>query len=201
MISGLNSSNIDATALGSGKTSGAHKRPDPQDLFKKMDSDGDGSVSEQEFESTVVSISPQGSSAANSAEAQSRAAAEFKKTDTDGDGKVSESELAAAMKSHEAEHQGEAQGAGGSGSAQGARPAGGGGGGGGKAESASASSSTSQTYDSADTNEDGVVSEQEAIAYAAKQATQTSQNATAAVKSYDEISSLSGGPQASQAAE
>jgi hypothetical protein len=199
MISGLTNSTIDATTVGSGKAHGAHKRPDPEDLFKKMDSNGDGSVSEQEFESTVVNISPQGTNAANSADAQSRAEAEFKKTDTDGDGKVSESELAAAMKSHEAEHQGGAEAEAAAGGAQGARPAGGGGGG--SVENTSASSSASKTYDPADTNEDGVVSEQEAIAYAAKQATQTSQNATAAVKSYDEISSLSGGPQASQAAE
>jgi Ca2+-binding EF-hand superfamily protein len=198
MISGLNSGNIDATTIGSGKTNGAHKRPDPEDLFKKMDADSDGSVSEQEFESTVVSISPQGANAANSADAQSRAETEFKKTDTDGDGKISESELATAVKAREAEHAGEAQG---SGAAQGARPAGGGGGGA-KTESAAASSSAGKTYDPADTNEDGTVSEQEAIAYAAKQATaQATQTASAAVKSYDEISSLSGGPQASQAAE
>jgi len=198
MISGLNSSTIDAKTVSSGGVNGAHKRPDAEEVFKKMDANGDGSVSEQEFVSAMVSISPQGANAADSADAQARAAAEFKKIDTNGDGSISESELAAGMKAHEAEHQGRtpaASGGGsGSGSPHGAPPAVGSG-----SQAQGASSSSSQTYDPADTNKDGKVSEQEALAYAAKQAAQHA--ATAAAKSYDAISNLSSGTQGSQAAE
>ena len=163
-----------------------HKRPSLEDAFKKMDSDGDGSVSQQEFESAFVAISQKGGQAADSAstaDLKAKADAEFKKMDSDGDGKVSQTEFSTAAKAREAEHaQGGAQGAhkGGHGGHHG-----GGGEGGGEAGASAASSSAAKTYDPADTNKDGVVSAQEEAAY------QVTQQAQEAVKTYSGVEAAS----------
>lgn len=179
MISAIASSSTNAV-------SGAqHKRPSLEDMFKKMDSNGDGSVSQQEFESAFVAISQKGGQAADSAstaDLKAKADAEFKKMDTDGDGKVNQTEFSTAAKAREAEH---AQGA------QGAQKGGhhghhgGGGEGGGEGGASTASSSAAKTYDPADTNKDGVVSAQEEAAY------QITQQAQEAVKTYSGVEAAS----------
>ena len=163
-----------------------HKRPTPEDIFKKMDTNGDGSVSEQEFESAFVSISEKGGQAASStdeAALKAKADALYKKMDTDGDGKLSQTEFTAAAKAHETEH---AQGT------KGAHEHHGHGHGGGGAGAASATSQV-KTYDPADTNKDGVVSAQEEAAYQAAQAAKaTLNNASAqAIQTYSSVEASS----------
>ncbi|HEY4083217.1 MAG TPA: EF-hand domain-containing protein [Burkholderiaceae bacterium] len=175
MISAIASNSTNAAS------SAQHKRPSLEDAFKKMDSDGDGSVSQQEFESAFVAISQKGGQAADSASSadlKAKADAEFKKMDSDGDGKVSQTEFSTAAKAHEAEH---AQGAQGTHKGGHGGHHGGGGEGGGEGGASAASSSAAKTYDPADTNKDGVVSAQEEAAY------QVTQQAQEAVKTYSGV--------------
>ena len=160
-----------------------HARPKPEDIFKKMDTNGDGSVSQQEFESAFVSISQKGGQAADStstADLKAKADAIYKKMDSNGDGQVSETEFSAAAKANAAQH---AEGAKG-GHAHHAH-----GGGGGGAEGAS----QAKTYDPADTNKDGVVSAQEEQVYQASQAAKTAlnNNAAEAIQTYSGVEASS----------
>ena len=171
MISTITSGNTSATQ---------HARPKPEDIFKKMDSNGDGSVSQQEFESAFVSISQKGGQAASSADTadlKAKADAIYKKMDSDGDGKLSATEFETAAKTQQAAH------------AQGAAHAHHGHGGGGGA----AGASQAKTYDPADTNKDGTVSAQEAAVYQASQAAKAalSSNAAEAVKTYSGVEASS----------
>ena len=163
MISSIDSNSVRQTQ---------HQRPNPDDIFKKMDTDGSGSVSKDEFESAFVQISQKGGQAADAASSSSTDTSALKakadeiyaKMDTDGDGSLSVGEFQTAAKAQEAQHS--------EGGHGGPRRAGGGGG-----ASAAASGSTQKTYDPADTNKDGVVSAQEASVYKALQATQQAQEA------------------------
>ncbi len=68
----------------------AHARPGAEDMFKKLDADGKGYLTESDLQSAFVSISPAGSDAADKAKKA------FARMDADGDGKVSEAEFKAA---------------------------------------------------------------------------------------------------------
>ncbi|MDY0745310.1 EF-hand domain-containing protein [Paucibacter sp. R3-3] len=162
MISALSSSS--AAAIGAGST--AQKRPSADEMFQKLDSGDKGYLTQSDF----ASISKEGSDTAKAEEM-------FKKMDTDGDGKVTESEFKAASEKMDAARQSGGHAAlGGAHSAQGApRQA---------AVSASDSSSSEKTYDPADTNEDGTVSQQEQQAYDAKQA-----QAQVAISTYESVAS------------
>jgi Ca2+-binding EF-hand superfamily protein len=63
-----------------------------QSLFKKVDSDSDGSITKTEFESAVSSMADSQSLSTDEADAL------FTKLDTSGDGTVDESEMMAALK-------------------------------------------------------------------------------------------------------
>ena len=67
----------------------------PSQLFSKLDSDGDGSISKSEFESALGGAGVDTSSAD----------ALFAKLDANGDGSISQSELAKAKHGHH-HHQG-----------------------------------------------------------------------------------------------
>ena len=119
------------------------------DLFGKVDSDGDGAVSQTELQALLEKMS--GGTASKTGVSSDEL---FSQLDADGDGSLSEAEFDAGRPSGEA-----------GGSAVGGMPPpppGGPGGPGG----ASASSGT--TYDPLDTNEDGVVSAAEQAAGAAQ---------------------------------
>ena len=156
-----------------------HQRPKPEDIFKKMDTDGSGGVSKEEFESAFVQISQKGGQAADGAASTDTSALKAKadeiyaKMDTDGDGSLSASEFQTAAKAQEAQHAERGHG--------GHHGSGGGG-------ASGASSSTQKTYDPADTNKDGVVSTQEAAVYKTQQAAQQAQEA---VKTYTDVQATS----------
>ena len=169
MISNLSSIGTGSTQPPSGTDQ--HTRPSPDELFKKLDSDNKGYLSESDF----ASISWEGSAKAEEM---------FKKTDTDGDGKVTEAELTAAAQKMER--------SGGGRRAEGAEGAHGGHGGGQKSSSVTPSSSSSssgaQTYNPADANQDGKVTEQEQQAYDAKKQPLSLQ-ASEAVQTYGSVAS------------
>ncbi len=117
------------------------------DLFGKVDSDGDGSVSQDELQGLLEKMS--GGTASKTG---TRSDELFAKLDTDGDGQLSQAEFDAGRPSEQA-----------SGTAGGGMPPpppGGPGGPGG----AGGAQSSSTTYDPLDTNEDGTVSLAERLA-------------------------------------
>ena len=63
-----------------------------ENLFKKVDSNSDGSIDKTEFESAVSTMAKNQNVSTDEADAM------FKKLDTDSDGKVSEKEMLAALK-------------------------------------------------------------------------------------------------------
>jgi hypothetical protein len=155
------------------------KRPSADDVFKKLDSDNKGYLTE----SDVVEISSAGHRAADAAKAEEA----FKQMDADGDGKVTETEFTAA-----AEAQTKTDASGKSERTAGSPPAGAG-----KGRSGGAPSSAKQ-LDPADANKDGKVSQEEQLAYDTKQ--QQAQNeatgnisvqAADALKAYQAVSDAS----------
>lgn len=142
------------------------KAPDAAQVFKQLDQDNKGYLTEADLTSAVVNISPEGAQQAQG-DAQAMAKEAFARMDSDADGQVTEEEFAAATPPARPAEDQTAQAA--SAASGGTRPAGGGGGAGG-AGAAGGSASSSETYDPADTNEDGTVSEQERLIYEAKQA-------------------------------
>jgi Ca2+-binding EF-hand superfamily protein len=64
---------------------GEKKRPDPEQIFKQRDADGDGSLSLEEFKVGMPE------------KALARADTRFKKLDTSGDGKLSLEEFKVGM--------------------------------------------------------------------------------------------------------
>ena len=146
----------------------------PEDAFKKIDSTNKGFITETDLASAIVQFSPEGMSLSQ-ADAQSIAKDAFSKMDANADGKVTSSEF------KDAAPKGPPQGG-----APGGRPSGpppgpppGGGPGGPAGAKGSADASTSKSYDAADTNKDGTVSELERLAYASKsQAANTSDSTT-----------------------
>ncbi|MDA8454812.1 EF-hand domain-containing protein [Acidovorax sp. GBBC 3334] len=152
-----------AQARGTGSAGGATGQAG-DDLFGKVDEDGDGSVSQTELQSLLEKMSGGAASATGTSSDEL-----FGQLDSDGDGKLSQAEFDAGRPSDGA--QGEA-----AGGASGMRMAGGmpppppggpggpGGAGGAQGANASASSSSSTSYDPLDTNEDGTVSAAERAA-------------------------------------
>ena len=181
MISAV-STNTSSTAS-AGTIAAPPPRPSAEEMFKKLDADGKGYLSASDLESAFVSISAAGSDAADKAKQV------FARIDTDGDGKVTENEFKAAEPQQgptpSAAPQ-KPQGAGGP------PPA---------ATGASATASTdSETYEAADANQDGKVTQQEQQTYDAQQAakqalsadtstgsSEVSLVAAEAVKTYDAV--------------
>jgi hypothetical protein len=160
--------------------SAAPKPPDPAELFKQLDTDQKGYITASDLVSAQVSLSPEGTQRSD-ADAQAKAQAAIKRMDSDGDGKVTQQEFTAAAPAKPP--------ASGGGKPQGAPPAGGGGGGG---KAGAASSSSSKTYDPADANEDGTVSEQERQAYDAQhpkasESAARDRHASQAVQTYEAV--------------
>lgn len=165
---------------------------DSDDLFSKVDTDGDGSVSQSEMSDFV---SKMGKNADTSSSDD-----KFAKLDTDGSGALSQAEFEAGRpQAHGQGGAGQAQGAGGP---QGAAPMGPPPGAGGAEKSGGTSASSSASYDPLDTNQDGTVSEMERLAGALKDLAQSASNksstsgdesqaiiAKLAQKLYDQISS------------
>jgi hypothetical protein len=73
----------------------AGARPDPQDLFKRLDSQGKGYLAPEDLASAIVKISPRGSSLSLEA-AQAQAQAVFEKMDPNKDGKITQAEFTQA---------------------------------------------------------------------------------------------------------
>jgi Ca2+-binding EF-hand superfamily protein len=65
---------------------GERKRPDPEQIFKKKDANGDGALSLEEYKAGMPE------------KALTRADERFKKLDSSGDGKLSLDEFKAGMK-------------------------------------------------------------------------------------------------------
>lgn len=149
-ISSINS-NLSSSAASFDPSKGAARFASK--VFGDMDSDSDGKVTKDEF---VKGLESKGVSADD-------ASKQFDAIDTQKSGSITKDDLESAIKSgtfQPPRPQGGAGGAQGGGAPQGAGGAGGGGG----ASSVSSSSST-QTYQAADTNEDGTVSQQEQLIY------------------------------------
>jgi hypothetical protein len=140
----------------------------PEDVFKKIDSTNNGYITESDLASAIVQFSRQGMSLSQ-ADAQSMAKDAFSKMDANADGKVTSSEFKDAAPKNSTH--GGPPGGRPSGPPPGPPPGGGSGGPGGA--KGAQSTSTSESYDAADTNKDGTVSEMERLAYSSKQATST----------------------------
>ncbi|MFA9215669.1 MAG: EF-hand domain-containing protein [Sphingomonadaceae bacterium] len=119
-------------------------------VFGEMDGDQDGKVSKSEF---VTSLQSKGVS-------DTDATKQYDAIDTQKNGSITQSDLENAVKSGTFGPPA-GQKAGGSPPAGGARPEGGGGGGAG----AASSTSSTITYEAADSNKDGTVSDQEQLVY------------------------------------
>ena len=122
------------------------------DLFGKVDSDGDGSVSKTELQALLEAMS--GGTASQMGVSSDEV---FSQLDADGDGSLSEAEFDAGRPSGAGGEAGSMQAMGGM-----PPPPGGPGGAGGAAGASGSSQATS--YDPLDTNEDGVVSAAERLA-------------------------------------
>ena len=140
----------------------------PEEAFNQVDVNHKGYVTEAELASAIVQLSPRGLSLSQ-ADAESVAQEAFNKLDGDGDGKVTLSEFKAGAP-NPPPHDGPPPGGGTRGpSGQEPRrpqgpPPGDGAGGRGVEPARSA-----ETYDPADSNEDGTVSDAERVAYESKQ--------------------------------
>jgi Ca2+-binding EF-hand superfamily protein len=133
----------------SGDSSSAATGQAGDDLFGKVDSDGDGSVSKTELQALLEAMS--GGTASQTGVSSDEV---FSQLDADGDGSLSEAEFDAGRPPGAGEEAGGMQAMGGM-----PPPPGGPGGAGGTSGSSSAAS-----YDPLDTNEDGVVSAAERLA-------------------------------------
>lgn len=124
------------------------------DLFSKVDTDGDGGVSKSEMSDFVSKMGKNPDASSDD---------KFAKLDTDENGSLSQAEFEA----------GRPQGPKGAGGPQGAAPMGPPPGGAGKAEETGSASASSTSYDPLDTNKDGTVSEMERLAGALKDLAQS----------------------------
>ena len=127
-------------------------------VFKDMDTDTDGKVSKDEF---VKGLESKGVSSDD-------ATKQFDAIDKQGNGSITKDDLESAIKSGDFKPPRPQGGAQGGGAAHGAGGAGGGGGSGGS--SSVSASSASKTYEAADKNEDGTVTQQEQLIYDLAQA-------------------------------
>jgi len=134
-----------------------------QMIMKKIDTNSDGSISKPEFASALKSASSSSPSSQDSVNL-------FSSLDTNNNSSVSQTELESFLKKLSA-----ATSSSGTNSSQGSAPAGGGPGGAGgvgaaggtNSSSSTSGSSVSLNYDVRDTNQDGIVSPQEELAYEA----------------------------------
>ena len=130
-----------------------------EDLFAKIDTNGDGSV--DKAESKVLSDKIKSETGKDTSDM-------FAKLDTDSDGKLTQTEFDAGKP------EGSAQGAKGPGGPGGPPPGGGPGGPGGPGGAGKSESTANKTYDKLDTNQDGTVSELERLVGAIKDAAKAS---------------------------
>jgi hypothetical protein len=171
----------------SGKVSMLPPPLKPEDAFKKIDSTNKGYITESELASAIVQFSPEGMSLSK-ADAQSVAKEAFTKMDANADGKVTSSEFKDAAPKNSP-----------NGGPPGGRPSGpppgpppGGGPGGSSGARGAAASSSAQSYDPADANQDGTVSELERLAYASKQLTSTASSSNSTTNEAANIARSSG---------
>lgn len=170
------------------------KRPDPSEmvdnLFSKLDTTGKGYLEKSDLQSALSQLSGSGSSSGTGSTSNSSSVDEiFRKLDGNSDGKITKDEMSSGIKNladaldsqfNQMRMNGTSQGdkgtpqagKGGGGGASGGMPPPPSGSGGANSTSGSSSasstqsSSTTKTYDPADANQDGKVSEQEKIVYA-----------------------------------
>ncbi len=133
------------------------------DLFAKIDTNGDGSI--DKAESQVLSDKIKAETGKDTSDM-------FGKLDKDGDGKLTKTEFDAGKPQGGVQGAGGPKGPGGPGGPGGPPPAGGPGGAGNSEE-------TSTTYDPLDTNQDGTVSEMERLVGAIKDAISASKSSSA----------------------
>ncbi|MFZ3128785.1 MAG: EF-hand domain-containing protein [Rhodoferax sp.] len=143
------------------------------DLFSKVDTDGDGSVSQAEMQTLMDKMSKNGSSSASSTSGTSGSTDKFAQLDTDGNGSLSKAEFEAGRPSGP-------HGAGGPPPGGMPPPGGTGGSSGTKADS-------STSYDPLDTNQDGTVSLAERLAGSTQTKQQGSDLSQLARKVYDQV--------------
>jgi hypothetical protein len=129
-------------------------------IFNDMDTDTDGSVSKDEF---VKGLESKGVSADD-------ATKQFDAIDKEGTGSITKDDLESAIKSGDFKPPRPQGGEGGAQGAGGAHHAGGAGG----ASAAGGSSSATKTYEAADKNEDGTVTQQEQLIYDMAQSAKSS---------------------------
>lgn len=151
-ISGASSASTQATSFDPAK--GAARFASK--VFGDLDTNKDGKVNKDEF---VSGLEKKGVSADD-------ATKQFDAIDTQKNGSITKSDLETAIKSGTFAPPRPSGEAGGAGGAQGGHHAGGArGAGDGGAGGVSSSSSSTKTYEAADTNQDGTVSEQEQLVY------------------------------------
>lgn len=165
------------------------QRPDksPEDLFKSLDAQNKGYITQSEFESSTSTISAEGARLA--AQDKESAADAFARLDSDQDGKLTSAEFKAGAPSGPPPGQGPAGGtAGADGGSRPPPPPGGAG--------AAPTSSETSSYDAADTNQDGTVSAAEKIAAQVKSLSQAADGdgfaAQLAVRQYESTAALTG---------
>jgi hypothetical protein len=147
--------------------------PDPSkmvdNLFSKVDTTGKGYITKSDLQTAMDQMTGSGSSSGAKSSGNSTSVDEiFKKIDTNTDGKITKDEMTSGMKSLASSLQGQINKAGRGGPPPGGTPPSGGpppsssvsG-----STSSTQSSSTTKTYEKADTNQDGKVSEKEQLAY------------------------------------
>ncbi len=154
-----------------GPVTGVATRPDPQDVFKRLDTQGKGYLTPNDLASAIVKISAKGAELSQDA-ATAKAQAIFRRLDANGDGQVTQAEFTQA-----AAQRGDGTAGLGAGS-----PAAAGGQDGGPAKAAkpavaagpvAATAGSSPIYAPADANRDGTVTVPEQYAYDTQQAPRT----------------------------
>lgn len=145
-------------------------------VFSDMDTNTDGSVTKDEF---VKGLESKGVSTED-------ATKQYDAVDKEGTGSITQDDLTSAIKSGDFKPP-RPQG-GGEGGPQGASGAGGAGGAGGA--SAAGASSATKTYEAADKNEDGTVTQQEQLVYDMAQAAKSAAASTSADKLGNNVDAL-----------
>lgn len=146
------------------------QRPDAskmaEDLFSKLDTSGKGYIEKSDLASALNKVS---GSSASASDSSSSADEMFSKLDNDGDGKVTQAEMSATLEKIAAELDGPFPRMRLQGDQGGMPPPPPSGSQGAQESSSTDSSSSNQSTDPADSNGDGTVSAQEAMAYAQSQ--------------------------------
>lgn len=161
-------SSVNGSGSGFSMMMSGMKRPDPSkmvdDMFSKLDTTSKGYLDKSDLQSALSQSTGAGNSnGAGSTSSSPNVDEIFQKLDSNGDGKLTKSEMASGMSGTAKAGKGGGMpppppSSGGANSAAGASGA-----------SSTQSGSSMKTYDPADANQDGKVSEQERIAYAQAQ--------------------------------